>query len=148
MANFKVFKYIHAVMAQIGIHSYRLNESTNDFFKTYMTYVILFIIVAFYVIATTWHIAVKTSEFGDALDPCFVLIGGLQLGGMYVGIGLKMRKVKAIQLILQGIITNGTHNFLPTFFVFHFLGFFFQTQVFFNFQPVARCLTSTGKMSC
>lgn len=45
----------------------------------------------------------NTKEFGDALDPCFVIIGGLQLGGMYIGIGLKMKKVKAVQLVLQGI---------------------------------------------
>lgn len=94
-------------MVRIGIHSYRLNEPTNDFFKSFMTYVIILFTLAFYVTSSAWYIATKTNEFGEILDPSFALIGGSQLAGMYICIGLKMRKVKAIQLVLQGIVDEG-----------------------------------------
>lgn len=106
-SKLKVFKQNHALMTKLGIHSYHLTEPTNDFFKSIGTYVFLIIIVVFYVIETAAYIILKTEDFRDAMDPCFVLIGGLQLGGMHVGFGLKMRKVKAVHLILQEIVDEG-----------------------------------------
>lgn len=108
-SKFKVFEHNHALMTKLGIHSYHLTEPTNDFFKSFATYAYLFVAVAFYTISTAFYIILKVEEFDDALDPCFVLIGGLQFGGMYVAIGLKMIKVKAVQLVLQEIVDDGKY---------------------------------------
>lgn len=106
MLPFKVLKYNQALMAKIGIYSYRLTEPTNEFFNSSSTYFILFHVIVFVLIGGIVYATNNVSDFTIVLETCVTIIGGIQCGGMYLSIGLKMRKVKALHLKLQKIVDD------------------------------------------
>lgn len=107
MAKFKVLEYNQSFMAKFGIHSYRLSDPTIEFFKSPAALLILFILSVFSIASTAMFGYTNFDHFEVALHGFFVMIAGIQCGGMYLSIGLKMRKVKILQIKLQQLIDGG-----------------------------------------
>lgn len=104
--SFKVLKHNQSLMEFIGIHSYHLTEPTNDFFKSFGTYYILFSIVSVFLISSAYT-AIFSSEFQTGIQAWLLVIAGLQSGGMFLSIGLEMQRIKTLQLKLQAIVDEG-----------------------------------------
>lgn len=127
MVILKVLERNQYFMEKLGIYSYNLTEPTNEFFRSFAMYhIFLFTVVACYLISTTIFLYKNVVDFGDALDPCFLIIGGAQLGGMYVCTGLNMSKIKAVHLKLQQIVNQSISSWFEFFSVLTF--YFFTTR--------------------
>ena len=136
MAKFNVLQYNQRFMAKIAIHSYRLTEPTNEFFKSPVPFIILFLLSVGHVISSGVFVYRNFRQFEVALQAIFVMIGGFQGLGMYLSVGLKMKKVKLLQLKLQQIVDEGeslrynlhTHNDnLKIYLIAIFFPFFFSS---------------------
>lgn len=111
MSKFKVLQLNQNVMARIGIHSHNLAEATNEFFNSFITYYIIFV-VTFFIFGSMTFVVINWPQYDIVAEPCLIAVGCIQVGGMYIGVGLKMKKVKLLHLRLQEIVDEG--------FFFHF----------------------------
>lgn len=120
--KFKALKYNQVLMQWLGIHSHRLTEPTNAFFEKPIVYLVLFILIAFSITSSLVFAYTNMSQFGAALEACYIVIAGVQCGGMYLSVGLKMKQVKLLQQKLQEIVDEGTFLYSSFFYreVFHF----------------------------
>lgn len=107
IVKFKVLQYNQDFMAKLGLHSHRLNESTNEFFKSPAAFLILFTLGVFSITSTGVYAYKNIGHFEAALQGIFVAIAGIQCGGMYVSVGLKMDKIKDVQSKLQNMVDDG-----------------------------------------
>lgn len=107
MKNFKVLQYNQIIMTHVGIHSHRLTEPTNEFFKSFGTYHVLFCAIFLDVISTGAYIYRNLSQFSKIFETYIVFIVAIQYAGMIISIGLNMKKVKLLQLELQEIVDQG-----------------------------------------
>lgn len=108
MQKFKVLEYNQILMAWIGIHSHHLTKPTNEFFKSPVTYYVLFITIVFSIISCAVYVFKNVSDFRSSLGACLVVIAGFQKGGLFLSTGLNMKKLKVLHLKLQEIIDKGT----------------------------------------
>lgn len=106
MAKFKVFKYNQAYLARLGVYSDAITEPTNEFFKSIAAYYIL-IVGMCTITSSAVYVYANTDKFGDTLDPCSIVISGITCACMYLNIGLKMIKAKALHIKLQDIVDEG-----------------------------------------
>lgn len=104
MISFKVLKHNQSLMSRLGIYSYRLNEPTNEFFKSITGLYMLFIVIAFYLASGSCFIYKNLAQLRMALEGLLLVIAGLQCGGMFFNIGLEMKTVKALHIKLQAIV--------------------------------------------
>lgn len=58
----------------------------------------------------------NVSQFELALHTSLIVIAGFQCGGMVLGVGLKMDKVKALHIKLQEIVDKSTFLQMMIFF--------------------------------
>lgn len=107
VAKFRVLKFNQKFMAYIGINSHRLTESTNEFFCSIVAYFILFNLFCWCVVSSTVFVYQNRENLELALLTALVIVAGLQAGGMFLAVGLKMATVKTLHLRLQEIIDNG-----------------------------------------
>lgn len=107
IAKFRVLAYNQDFMARLGIHSHRLTDPTNEFFKSFATYYNLFIGITFNVIGSTVMVYKYWPDLDIILEPCTIVMGGLQCVGLYLSIGLKMEVIKMLHLQLQKIVDQG-----------------------------------------
>lgn len=110
MANFEVHKYNQAFMARIGIHSYNLTDPTNEFFKSFATYYNLCMVFVFFTISSSAFVYLNWPNLEIILEPFLMVMAGLQYGGMFISIGLNMRKVKLLHLTLQSIVHSAKND--------------------------------------
>lgn len=106
MAKFKVLQYNQSFMEKLGIHSYRINVPTNEFLSS-SSFLILFILSVFSITSSAAYVFKNYWQFEAAMQSMFVIIAGIQCGGMYLSVGLKMKKVKILQIELQKIVDEG-----------------------------------------
>lgn len=111
--KFRVLKSNQDVMSWIGIHSHRLAEPTNEFFKSFASLYILFT-VGFFIFGSIMYVVIHWPHYDEISEPCLIAVGCIQVGGMFLAIGLKMKKMKRLHLRLQGIVDEGTHFFSVT----------------------------------
>lgn len=107
MSKFSVLKYNQILMAKIGIHSFRITEPKNEFFKSFVACFILFILTAFSITSCAVFAYKNIAHFEPALEAIFVVIAGIQCAGMFLSVGLKMKNVKLLQIELQQIVDKG-----------------------------------------
>lgn len=107
MEKIKVFKYNQFLMTMLGIHSYNIAEPTNEYFKTPIVYIILFI--SFFVSGASSGIFAYENfdDFFIVLQCVYIVVLGIQQGGMHLSIGLNMNVVKATHLRIQSIVDQG-----------------------------------------
>lgn len=103
VSKFKVLEYNQLVMARIGIHSHRLDENTNEFFKSIVSWYFLCTII-FFIFGSIMFICIHWPAYEVISEPCLIAIGCIQVLGMFIGVGLKMKKVKKFHLRLQEMI--------------------------------------------
>lgn len=106
---FKVLKHNQTLMAWLGIHSYRLTETSNDFFKSIATYYIIFTIVSIFIVSSGYT-AIFSSDFQTVIQATLLVVAGFQSGGMFLSIGLEMKKIKMLQIKLQEITDAGKNE--------------------------------------
>lgn len=106
MAKFKVLKYNQIMMSWQGIHSHHLTEASNDFHRSLSSYYVIVTLFLF-IIASAVRIHSYWPEVELILKPCSVAFGGVQCVGMFICIGLQMKRIKALHLELQRIIDEG-----------------------------------------
>lgn len=106
MPKFKVLKYNQTLMSWQGIHSMNLTKPTNEFHRSLSSYYVTFTLVAF-VITSAVRIYGYWPEIELILKPCSVAFGGVQCVGMFICIGIQMKRIKALHLELQRIIDEG-----------------------------------------
>lgn len=118
MVKFKVLKNNLKYMTHLGIYSDNLTEPTNEFFESISSYYVLIsIILAF--TASAVFILKNSSDVKPSLGAMKICVGVVQCGGMFLGIGLKMIKVKALHLKLQSIVDEGNLiNYIHAYFFF------------------------------
>lgn len=107
MGKFKVLEYNQNYMARIGIHSLHLNEPTNEFFKSFVSYYYLFVFSVVFIAASAVNAYQSWPQMDIISEPCLIVIAGLQVTGMYSTVGLKMKNVKTLHIELQGIVDEG-----------------------------------------
>lgn len=107
MANFNVLEYNQWYMSKIGFYSYHLTRPTNDLFRSFASYYILFFSIIFTISSSAAFAIIHASQFSLALETSFILIAGIQTTGVFLSIGLKMKKVKILHLKLQEIVDQG-----------------------------------------
>lgn len=107
MSKFRVLKFNQDFMARCGIHSHRLNEPVNEFFHSFSTYFMLFHIIVVCIISSSVFVYQHSSDLEVAFATCLIVVAGLQCGGMFLSVGLKMTTVKTLHLKLQEIIDDG-----------------------------------------
>lgn len=118
ITKFKVLKYNQSLMAKLGIHSYRSNDPSNEFFRSPVIYVVSFILAAFSITSSLVFAYNNRSQFDATLEAIYIVIAALQAGGMYFSVGLKIKKVKILFKKLQTIVDEGE------FFKWNFIIFF------------------------
>lgn len=118
--KFKVLEYNQCLMARLGIHSFRLTEPTNDFFKSFATYVNIFLAFVLFVFSNAWYIYRIPTQFQAKIEAFLLIVAGIQYGGMFISIGFNMKKTKILHLKLQEIVDEGISIFVIYFQVFCF----------------------------
>lgn len=106
MPKFIVLKYNQILMSWQGIHSHNLTEATNEFYRSLSTYYIIFTLSAF-IITSAVRIYGYWPEIELILKPCSIAFGGVQCLGMFICIGLQMKRIKVLHLELQRIVDEG-----------------------------------------
>ncbi|XP_031617477.1 odorant receptor 4-like [Contarinia nasturtii] len=102
-SKFKVLEYNQMIMARIGIHSHNLDDPTNEFFKRFISFYFLFVIV-FLIVGSIVFACINWPQYNVISEPCLIAVGCLQVGGMFLGFGLKMKTVKQLHHELQAIV--------------------------------------------
>lgn len=110
MTKFRVLKYNQDFMARFGIHSHRLTEPVNEFFRSFASYFMLFHIGIFCIGASCAFVYKNINDLGLAFATCLVVVAGFQAGGMFLSVGLNMTTVKTLHLKLQNIVSEGTER--------------------------------------
>lgn len=116
---FKALAYNQALMTRLGLSSHRLTEPTNEFFKSFMPYFnlsFLSINLILCGVLMVWNWPVLDL----ILEPLLIIIAGMQSGGMFLSVGLKMKQVKVLNLAVQKIVDD-EGNFSFSFYSTHFV---------------------------
>lgn len=112
--TYKVLDINKVLKARIGIFSHHLTDRTNDFFKSYPSYHVLFFVTCGFITSSTLFVCTHLTEFGLALQTACIVIAGYQCLGMFLGVGLKLHKVKEFHRTIQNIVDEGILNFPQT----------------------------------
>lgn len=102
--NFKVLAYDQRFMHILGIHSYNLKSSSNDFFKSAASYHVLTFMTIGSVGSLWYFFANLSMNLKSAFGALKVAIAAVQVLGMFFSIGIKMKQIKALHLRLQKIV--------------------------------------------
>lgn len=102
--TFHVLKHNRMLMQWMGIYPKSLIETKNQFFKTPIVYEFLFCAFVCDIFSSCVFIYQDSSPLGTNLDPFFIVISGLQCGGMYFSLGIQQQNVQALHVKLQQII--------------------------------------------
>lgn len=105
--SFRVLKYNQDSMSLIALHSHRLNEPTNEFVTSITSYYVS--LMNFFTFASSF---VDIYENWPNLPLILVSLAlgaaGIMATGMYISVGLKMKKIKELHNLLQTSIDEGT----------------------------------------
>lgn len=76
MEKFKVLEYNQISMEWLGIHSKRLNEPTNEFYKSFVAYYVLSIVISFTIISSVVYVYLNIEHFKIITESGLVAIAG------------------------------------------------------------------------
>lgn len=106
MAKFSVLRNNQTFMGWIGIYSNRLRESTNEFHRSKIAYLILSITM-YTIISCLVTVCKGSSELMEKLNKITLIVSMSQAASVYCSIGLKMKNCSALHLQVQGIVNEG-----------------------------------------
>lgn len=112
MKEFKVLEYNQISMRWAGIHSKDLYKPTNEFFKSFATYYILFSVISFTIGSSAVFVYKYSSNFEVVSEPSLIVIAGSQAAGMFLSVGLNMKKIKILHIKLQEIVDESKYEFI------------------------------------
>lgn len=111
MAKFNVLESNQSFMAKLGIYSYKLTEPVNKFFKSFMTYYMLFSLILICVILSAMGVYVNWPNIVMVLEAFLTVVTGSQCAGIFISLGLNMKKIKTVHLKLQEIVDEESEAF-------------------------------------
>lgn len=83
-----------------------LTKPINNFFKSFLTWHILFHTIVCLGISSTIYVIENLWQLENALKTCHVIVGGCQAIGMFVSMGLKMEKINIFQRNFEAIVSE------------------------------------------
>lgn len=104
-SKFQVFAYSQAIMTRIGLSSHHLTEPTNEFFKSFIPYYSLSFL-SINIIFCGVIMFRYAPDLDLILEPLLIIIAGVQSGGMFLSVGLRMKCVKSLMLAVQKIVDD------------------------------------------
>lgn len=107
MSKIQVLEYNQRFMAPLGLYSFRLTEPTNEFYTAIVPYYIQFFNIIFLIMSTALFTFQNLSQINIALQNVSLFTAGIQCAGMYICLGMNMKKVKLLHLRLQAIVSAG-----------------------------------------
>lgn len=110
MEKFKVLKYNQILMGWLGIHSKHLDRPTNEFYTSLITYYVLFNVIAFTILSSVAYMYLNIEHFEKISESGLGVIAGVQVAGMFISIGVNLKKVKLLHLTLQEIVDKGRNR--------------------------------------
>lgn len=111
MTKIQVLKYNQSFMTWIGIYSYNLIETTNEFISSPIAWFIV-INLLIVMISSAVFIQKNLSDFKAALETLLVIVAAIQSLGAYLNIASNMDKVKAVHFKLQEIVDQSMFFFV------------------------------------
>lgn len=104
MKKIRVPRYNQAIMAPLGIYSYNLTGSSNEFFTSIITYYLLFVELGFAFMGSAAFVLKHWPKFDIISQPCLFIFGATTILGLMFSFGCNMKSVKALHLKLQQIV--------------------------------------------
>lgn len=108
--KFNVLQANQAFMARFGIYSYKLTESTNEFFGSITTYYILFFSI-FSIVSCSKSMINDFSNLITTLEAIVIIVALTQGFGAFITLGYKMQEIKVLHLSLQSIVDKSMSTF-------------------------------------
>lgn len=108
--KYLVLEYNRISMGWLGMRTKNLNDPSNEFFSSLMSYYVLFIVVSFTIMSSVVYMYLNKSHFEIISESSLVAIAGVQVAGMFLTIGINNMEVKALFLKLQSIVDKGNFN--------------------------------------
>lgn len=112
MTKFQVLKYNQAIMARLGLYSYRLSEPSNEFFYSLASYYFLLAGEILSVLTSALFVYKHWPQFNIVSQPCLIIIGSSVCFGIFLSVGLKLKSITTLHLKLQEITDEGELNFV------------------------------------
>lgn len=110
MAKFKVLDYNKALMAWFGGHGSGFPKSNRAFFTSFGSCYVLFYVIGFIIISSAVFVYDQWPNYAMLLGPCFIIIAGIQSGGMIICFGLEMPIINMVNRKLEMIIDKGKNK--------------------------------------
>lgn len=110
IGKFQVLEYNRISMGWLGMHVKNLHDPTNEFFNSFISYYVLFIVISFTIMSSVVYMYLNKSHFEIISESSLVAIAGIQVAGMFLTIGMNNQKVKALFLKLQNIVDKGNNQ--------------------------------------
>lgn len=107
MSKIHVLKCNQKVLTPLGLYSYRLNEPTNEFYTAFGPYYVQFFNLIFLTFSSAVFTFQNLSQINLALQNVSLFTAGIQCAGMFICLGMNMKKVKVLHLKLQEIVDRG-----------------------------------------
>lgn len=105
--KFNVLKYNQAVLYRIGLYSYRLNESSNEFFNSFASYYLLFSEAIVTFLTSSAFIYENWPKFDIISQPCLIANGSATCFFMILSVGFNLKSVKILHQTLQETVDGG-----------------------------------------
>lgn len=112
MVNMRVLARNENVMAWLGMDICSNDASSSKFFKSITTYYFAFIIYAFLIGSNAVMVYNSWPEITSMWQPLSIVFSGFQIGGMYLSIGVHLKKMNTLHFQLQQIVDAGKSKYL------------------------------------
>lgn len=107
MSKIEVLKQIQKFLVPLGVYSNRPAEPTNDFFISIGPYYTQFFVIICLTLSPALFAYKNSSQIALVLQTTSLIVGGSQSAGMFISLGLNVKKMKILHLKLQEICDNG-----------------------------------------
>lgn len=108
--KFQVLEYNRISLSLVGMYTKNLHEPTNEFYNSFISYYVLFVVVSFAIISSAVYMYQNKSHFEIISESTLVAIAGVQEAGMLLAIGKNNVQVKTLLLKLQEIVDEGNFS--------------------------------------
>lgn len=106
----KILKYNQRLMTLFGVYSYQLTEPSNEFYQSFGAHYVAFCNIMFLMVSPTIFSYLNISHIDLVLQNVSLITGGIQAVGMFISVGINMKKVKMLHINLQRLVDEGNRN--------------------------------------
>lgn len=106
MTRFRVLEIKPVLCQRIGIIPTSIITPPHRFFRSFTDYYVWFILFSF-LISSLLFVLTNHDDINPTLKTIPMIIGGFQSLGMFMGVGFRLEKVRALRGKLQTLVDNG-----------------------------------------